>query len=248
MGDLFDSEGSLLNFKTLQARGVANGEFMLYNSLVHAMPVRWKNLLKIEHDLISYPIMYKNGIGNQLDKLKVNIAYKALMSQRVHIIPTGQQRYSEQFKVNETEWENIYLLPRLVSKDNYLRDFQFKILHRYLATNKLLKRYNISVNARCTFCELQNETIEHILFECNVTRHFWFDFIQWWKQYSGETIILNLKDVLFGYQYQKPPKLLNNIILQAKKFIYKSKLHLTHPNIKRFYVEIQCKINEDLLL
>ena len=141
-------------------RGVKDSEFMLFNSLIHAIPAKWKHLAKRYCELIVHPISHRAGIGNnnlfyQVNKIKVRLAYKVLMSKKMHIIPSGPKKYSDNLNMNITDWEKIYLVPRLVSKDNRLREFQFKILHKYLATNKLLKPFKITENANFVTCKLK---------------------------------------------------------------------------------------------
>ena len=60
------------------------------------------------------------------------------------------------------EWDSIYLLPRKVTIESRTRDFQNKILNRILFTNKMLFKMKISDTDKCTFCNEEEETIEHL--------------------------------------------------------------------------------------
>ena len=58
------------------------------------------------------------------------------------------------------KWDKIYLLPCKVTKDTYLRYFQYKILNNitYITTSKLT---NIPP---CFFCKHENEITLHIFY------------------------------------------------------------------------------------
>jgi len=144
------------------------------------------------------------------------------------LTPTAQVKYSKDFILQGQDWENIYILPRICTKDNNLKEFQFKILHRYIGTNNMLYKFKISHNNRCRLCNLQIETIRHIFYECHTSYNFWLLFIEWWKEMFKETIELSCKDIIFGYKLDhiKNPKLLllNKFILIAKYIIFKSAL------------------------
>ena len=60
---------------------------------------------------------------------------------------------------NETiDWKTAYKLPFQCTKISKLLVFQFKLLHRRLATNNFLKKINLNDNDLCSFCQLEEET------------------------------------------------------------------------------------------
>ena len=104
---------------------------------------------------------------------------------------------------------------------------QFKILHRYLATNTLLYKFKIINNTRCTFCQLQRETLEHLFYDCTVVKTFWLQFEEYWLSKTNVNISLTCKDVMLGYNYTNPPIELNRAIIFAKRYIYNQKIKKT---------------------
>ena len=52
-----------------------------------------------------------------------------------------------------------------ITRDNKLRPFYFKLLHRILVTNKELNRFGITDCLKCVLCG-ENDSIEHALFDC----------------------------------------------------------------------------------
>ena len=57
--------------------------------------------------------------------------------------------------------------------------FQFKLLHRGLATNSLLKKIGVKESDLCTFCKTETESLIHLFWSCGVTFIFWQEFKQW---------------------------------------------------------------------
>ena len=61
--------------------------------------------------------------------------------------PTAQKKYVEFFENDDLNWKKIYSLPYQVALDTKSREFQYKLLHRYLAANDFLNKIGISSSA-----------------------------------------------------------------------------------------------------
>ena len=70
-------------------------------------------------------------------------------------------------KVN---WENTYQLPFLFTTETKLRVFQFKFLHRRIATNDFLLKIGKKETDSCSFCAGSPETR---FWDCRSTQTFW---------------------------------------------------------------------------
>ena len=75
--------------------------------------------------------------------------------------------------VEDLSWRTIYLLPRLCTISTKIRTFQFKFLHRRIATNTCLSKVGISDTALCDLCKTDKETLIHLFWECSVIKAFW---------------------------------------------------------------------------
>ena len=62
-------------------------------------------------------------------------------------------------------WVNCIQNNYKITRDNKLRQFYFKLLHRILVTNKELKRFGITDCEKCVMCG-ENDSVEHTFFEC----------------------------------------------------------------------------------
>ena len=110
-----------------------------------------------------------------LDKAILKNIYKEVRS-KVEIIPTAQLKYLEKYNY-QLDWKEIYRIPFRVTVDSRSLKFQFKVLHRNLATNKFLHKIGLVPSFLCTFCERESESIEHLLIECDYSNNFWQDLI-----------------------------------------------------------------------
>ncbi len=73
------------------------------------------------------------------------------------------------------DWEDVFVRSFKSSIDSKSRSFQYKVLNRILATNSFLKMCKITNSSLCTFCKVDEETVEHLFWYCTVIRKFWDD-------------------------------------------------------------------------
>jgi len=48
-------------------------------------------------------------------------------------------------------------------------------------------------------CNLNEETLYHLFFECSHVQAFWECFVDWWTDVADENLTLTLKDVILGF-------------------------------------------------
>ena len=83
-----------------------------------------------------------------------------------------QQKWSNILNIDisikqiQTVFHDIHCL----NEDVYIRNVNFKILHRRMVTNKILKTTSMKEPDLCELCEDKSETQEYALFECIYTR------------------------------------------------------------------------------
>ena len=83
--------------------------------------------------------------------------------------------------------------PILLTSDTKMREFQFKLLNKYLATNAFLYKIGVVSSPVCSFCEKKNESLKHIFIHCNYTAEFWAEVIKWLRSVNVNINILNNK-------------------------------------------------------
>ena len=89
----------------------------------------------------------------------------------------------------------------------------------------------------CSFCKLQDETINHLFVECNYSKNLWCD-LKTYCQPSFSLLLLYPQSATFGFFNIDPHAslLLNHIILLYKYYIYYSRdsAKLSLAALKRF--------------
>ena len=120
------------------------------------------------------------------------------------------------------------MIPYICTRDSKLGGFQFKFLHRRIATNDFLYKIGAIRHNICTFCNVAGETLEHLFWECSTTQTFWKETTAW---------LLNL---LYEQSFSMPaclglipgPNILNDyILLMARYHIHVSKIKGTAPEL-----------------
>ena len=126
------------NFSLLDVFGII--------AIIDVIPCKWWEILKTKS------IEDKSDFGLQdeiyLRLLDIWIPISNAISKgvyadfksKVSTTPTAQQRYKDFFSEHSLEWKEIYSLPFKVALDTKSQEFQYKILHRFLTTNILLKK------------------------------------------------------------------------------------------------------------
>ena len=85
--------------------------------------------------------------------------------------PTSQVYFEKHFNDCVLHWKYIYVLPRIVTSDPYTRYFQYKVLNNVLYLNEKLFLFGISETSKCSFCNQNNETIEHLFLNTFFENH-----------------------------------------------------------------------------
>ena len=70
-------------------------------------------------------------------------------------------------------WQTVLSLSFNIEQDTNLKWFQFRIIHRTLGRNYLLTKMRPKRNDKCTFCNIDKETINHLFWECEHVQYFW---------------------------------------------------------------------------
>lgn len=76
-----------------------------------------------------------------------------------------------------TDWNLFYKLPFSITKDSCLLSFQVRIVHRILATNRLLTKMNIKDSDNCSFYQNNVESLVNLFWVCGHIQMFWNDII-----------------------------------------------------------------------
>ena len=151
INDIIDAQGEFLCFEDFVMKYGNCVHRLEYSSLLHSIPSTWKIFLKITPpDQTATP---------KINILNVSDASRLVMNERLPYpklekwnVILGAEMGLKQFLKNFT---NV----RLTTIATKLRDFQYRLLHNLLPTNRDLVRWKIKDSFLCTFCHLHEETI-----------------------------------------------------------------------------------------
>lgn len=200
---------------------IDNNSFLFHQSIINAIPKEWKTILNgneiegnsgsIKYDIntVNCKQVYEDLVIKKLDVSKANVKYSAM------------------FDITEEQWQAYYVLCKKIKVSNKAKEIQYKILHDYVATNKLLYKINVRDSPRCNFCELYSQDTCHLFVECMEVKNFWFDIREWLQSEYNETLSLGIQDILFGKV--DVCDFHNKIYMYGKLFIFKCKYKNSIP-------------------
>lgn len=220
MSDILNAD---LSFKSIaQVRAMSTQiDILEYMSLVQNIPQHWKRLLRRDTN-IQVPIPRYQ----LLDKYQsiVRIAYTC-MNNRTFVTDAKRNRWEVKFDIElwPEQFAKIYKAIWSITNNSKLRSFQYRLLMHALVTNVQLFRWKLTSSARCTFCNLTDETEKHLLFECPKVQPLWRKVASWLATIENRTINLNAKEVIFNNVNTAPKHVTNTIVLVTKFNIYRAR-------------------------
>ena len=132
--------------------------------------------------------------------------------------------------MDKTNWTNIFKSVQKTCRENRVREFHFKYILRIVVTKKELFRFNIKSDSNCIYCE-DLDSIDHTFSECQFTKSFTQDVLQWFNTENNSKFNPNTEDLLFGIFPSSSTllKKLNYTLLLLRYYIYKKKLQNDSP-------------------
>ena len=209
-------------------------------SIIDSIPAHWRTIIK---EASSTPIVspVPDAPTILIDENPLTIVdvsskqmYRLFQAKK-QVLPTAQKKLSDKYPHSLIEWEKVYSLSFRSTLESKLREFQYKILNCIVFTNEKLFRFGITQSPLCTFCQKENESIEHLLFSCKETSEFWKHVLSWLRDNNISVVELKEADLTFGkFDVQDDFTLLNHILLLGKYYIYSRKCQNAKPSLKGF--------------
>lgn len=200
---LHDSLPRFLSHAELGAKYRITSSFLELLQLRSAIPPLWKRLIvqPAMPDLEVKPTIWtaKGDSINIINKSSKTTCRTLI--QYLKPVVSSQLKWNEKFPVATQDipehWEKIYKSPCRVARGTKLQAFQYRIAHRFLPCNRLLKNIRIFWDDTWTFC-LASDTIEHFLFDCPLVKAFSPEVINWMDRETGLQLTVSSKTFLFG--------------------------------------------------
>lgn len=232
--DLYRLDGRLVPFSIWKARGVPNCKYITWRAIVSIVRNLHSqyNMLNVCTNVSNKCILLPNEDLIDVQSSSSQDMYSKIVKLRKEK-PTALKSHLEHFSLNEQEIENMFVLPRMCTNDMVIKEFQYKILHKYLPTNYLLHKMKMIESQKCTFCNLYRETIIHVFFDCVETKNIWYKIQTSLAKIDSRVVKLTRKDVILGYDLEKispSNMLINNVILHVKAYLWKCKVLFLNPS------------------
>ena len=215
--DLKTEHNNFLSFNELVTKhpGIRTN-FVQYNGIISAIPLSYKRP--------NLPVQLNRKIIDVIkSNTKVPKKIYRIYNQKEQNFPHKAYEKHTRFFVNLTRetYEEAFAIMYSCTRSNKLRDFQYRLLHMTLTTNKEAFHYfKLVPNDRCTFCKSCQENIHHIILYCKFSKVIWMRLQAHFHQTTGVNIILSDQDIMFGNNSLPFNKLYNHIILFTKQYIY----------------------------
>ena len=159
---------------------------------------------------------------------------------------TGPKRWSEKLSLNKDVWTRIFKSLKNICKETKLKEFQFKLIHRTIATKKELFRFRFGIKTddECLYCG-DKDSIEHSFIECAFTKLFTQNVLNWFNRVNECQISPTTEETLFGITVSSLDSTIirkfNYTALFMRHYIYSSKLNSLAISIQDFISKLLIK-------
>ena len=241
--DVLNAEGNFLTLEEFQNKFKIKTNFLYYLQLIAAIPSDLKKkAATIEipsQEVLNTAKLSSSAIATpDLSEMRCKNYYKILSGNGI-TEPTGIKNWKNNFPDYFTDWEKRFSFIYKSTKDNKLRQFSFRLLHRITTTKKELFKFRLVEDEACTLCLLP-DSIEHTFLDCTVTTAFYSKAISWFNHENDTHITLSSKQVTFNdiprltHLTDYPRRRLHLFVIILKQYIYACKCLDKKPNMQEF--------------
>ena len=176
-------------------------------------------------------------------QFSTKLAYSKLLEKR-YLPPTAEPKILN-YGFTKEGIQNVYLLPFRILKEAKLIMFQLKIIHGILPTQSSLFRAGLTDLDKCPLCNLESQSLPHLLITCCESMTFWDLFTRWWQITFHQQIVLSGKIILFGWLQNRSSInsiALNYSLIIAKYHIFASSIRVGSLDFDSFLLRLKDKL------
>ena len=172
--------------------------------------------------------------------------YRLLLVKKHQSPHTAPERWERDISIDTENWTDVFKMVSKTCKENKLKEFQFKIIHRIVNTKKELCRYGISKDSDSIYCHSgEPDSINHTFIYCEFTKTFTCKVINWFNTQHGSNFQPDTKETLFAtFKHptdRKSVRRFNYTLLFMKFYAYVSKLNNSSLVLTEFISRINYK-------
>ena len=244
--DLLNRDGTWMSFQQFSNNYKIKTNFLRYlgvlNAVKQASGRLWVDLsIKPNVDFESKVFKVSTGKYILLDKSKSRDFYDEFIDLILEP-PAALQKWVRNYSLNEDIFYNSLILTKKSTSESKLLALQFKIIHNITNCRENLKRWNLSNDEICEFCDLKiNDNLKHSLFECEFSKIIINEVFQLLSFQKERLSQIQCEEFIFGVE----DSALNLVFLIIKKRLieartYKRKVSINsieNEILKRIYVD-----------
>ena len=219
---------------------------MEYNSLIVSIPPVWKMEIKEFTTLPEYSKYEmwekkKRNITKTLYWQLTEVKRESNVSRILWEKDLGNQ-------LDQDEWNKNMLKILKITNVTKLRNFQYNIVNRTLTTNNVRAKFT-DISPNCTFCEVEIETINHIMYQCKEVQKLWKALSRWILRLANIKVEMTNPMIICNNYSGKSNKFINTLIILMKRFIYVRKCCNEKLEFIPFiqYVDKYCRIERTIV-
>lgn len=154
-----------------------------------------------------------------------NLVYTKLIDVKTNILKkktTWENRL--EISIEDEHFITAFKNIQVVTIATKYRDFQYRLIHNAIITNKHLCRWNLRTDDLCSFCNLYSESILHLFYSCECIQEIWQEIRAYIESQIDETVATlcqwNAEEIFFNRVHPRPAHVINFVILVVKQYIY----------------------------
>ena len=165
VGNILNGEGYILSKEELENKNNVRIKQMEYNSLIHAIPKHWLHHVKGNNVEIGDDLASKILIGKKRKDIKdvtcKDIYWEYILN--IGELPKSEKKWNSYLHMENTHWQDHYVIPFNVCRETSLQTFQYKIFHRFFPCNYTLSIWYKDKNKVCNYCN-ETDYLDHYFF------------------------------------------------------------------------------------
>ena len=176
IGDLLSNTVKFLQSSKVLTANLSPTQYFKLIGVADAIPIVWRFIIR--HQSQTSQRFYSSFLGDkvyiQLDETEIDLSkvtskllYNKFKTKK-QTPPSAQNKMKNKYPQLVVDWKKIYSLPFTVTVKTIIREFQCKILNDIVYTNDKLFRFKMIESPLCTFCQREDESLEHLLFHCTM--------------------------------------------------------------------------------
>ena len=179
-------------------------------------------------------------ISNSKNKAKT--VYNIVNTQQTNMLEHYYQLFYKKVELELDEYLQAFINLRIVTDITKFRDFQYRLLTNNIYTNNILFYWKKTKSKVCDFCKKLDQTVPHMLIECEVVQKIWQEF----KTFCNKCINTNMsilrfqkKEIMLNLVHPKPCNVVNFMALIIKQYLFYSKCNQSIPLFREAIARIE---------